>query len=81
VVEEGLKEKEDLVREKGGKIVRTYEEVLRGVGSGIAEGKEVTEMMENERMSWLEGEMEREKRSGRVVEVVMDSQGYKSEKE
>jgi len=81
VVEEGLKEKEGLVREKGAKLGKMYGEELRGVGSGVGEGKEVMEMMENERMSWLEREMEKEKRSGRVVEVVMDSQEDKSEKE
>jgi len=81
VVKKGLRERKDLEKKKGTKIGRTYGEVLRGIGSGIAEGKEVTEIMENEGMSWVEGEMEKEKRSGRVVGVVMDSQGDKSEKE
>ena len=81
VVEEGLKEKEEMARMSGVSGGRTYGEVLRGVGSGVAEGKEVTEKMEEERMRWVEDGIEREKRSGKVVEVVMDSQGDKSEKE
>jgi len=81
VVEKGLKEKEDLKEKIGAKMGRTYGEVLREVGSGTAEGEDVTEKMESERMSWVENEVEREKRSGRVVEVVMDSQGDKSEKD
>ena len=80
VVEEGLKEKEELVRLNGVKGGRTYGEVLRGVGEGV-EDKEVNEKMEKERMSWVEDGIEREKRSGKVVEVVMDSQGESSGKE
>ena len=81
VVVEGVKEKEEMAKMSGVKGGRTYGEVLRGVGSGIAEGKEVTEKMEEERMKWVEDNIEREKRSGKVVEIVMDSQGEKSEKE
>ena len=81
VVEEGLREKEEMERVSGVKGGRTYGEVLRGVGSGVAEGREVTEKMEEERMKWVEDGIEREKRSGKVVEVVMDLQGEKSEKE
>ena len=80
VVEEGLKDKEELVKCEGVKGGRTYGEVLRGDGLGI-EDEEVNERMENERMSWVESGIEREKRSGRVVEMVMDSQGDKSEKD
>jgi len=80
VLEEGQREREDLKKEVGAKGGRTYGEVLRGVGSGIAEGKEVTEKMEEERMKWVENSMEREKRSGMVVEMVMDSQGEMSGK-
>ena len=71
VVEEGLKEKEELVRMNGVKGGRTYGEVLKGVGEGV-EDEVVNEKMERERMSWVEDSIEREKRSGKVVEVVMD---------
>ena len=81
VMEEGLREREELERLSGVNGGRTYGEVLRGVGSGVAEGEEVTEKLEEERMKWVEEGIEREKRSGKVVEVVMDSQGEKSEKE
>ena len=81
VMEEGLKEKEEMARLSGVKGGRTYGEVLRGVGSGIAEGEEVTMKMEEERMKWVEDSIEREKRSGKVVEVVMDSQEEKSGRE
>ena len=81
VMEEGLKEKEEMARMSEVSGGRTYGEVLRGVGSGVAEGEEVTEKMEEERMRWVEDGIEREKRSGKVVEVVMDSQGDKSERE
>jgi len=81
VLEVGQKEREELKSEVGAKGGRTYGEVLRGVGSGIAEGKEVTEKMEEERMKWVENSIERERRSGRVVEMVMDSQGEASGKE
>jgi len=81
VLEVGQKEKEDLKREVGAKGGRTYGEVLRGVGSGVAEGKEVMEKMEEERMKWVEDSIEREKRSGKVVEMVMDSQGELSGRE
>ena len=81
VMEEGLKEKEEMTRLSGVKGGRTYGEVLRGVGSGVAEGEEVTEKMEEERMKWVEDGIEREKRSGKVVEVVMDSQADMSGKE
>ena len=80
VLEVGQKEREELKGEVGTKGGRTYGEVLRGVGSGIAEGREVTEKMEEERMKWVESGMEREKRSGKVVEMVMDSQGEASGK-
>ena len=80
VVEEGLKEREELVRCEGVKGGRTYGEVLRGDGLGV-ENEKVNKRMENERMSWVENSVEREKRSGKVVEMVMDSQGDKSEKE
>ena len=80
VVEEGLKEREELIRCEGVKGGRTYGEVLIGDGLGV-EDEKVNERMENERMSWVENGMEREKRSGRVVEMIMDSQGDKSEKE
>ena len=80
VVEEGLKEREELVKVNGVKGGRTYGEVLKGVGEGI-ENEEVNEKMEKERMSWVEDSIEREKRSGRVVEVVMDSQEESSGKE
>ena len=81
VLEVCQKEREDLKREVGTKGGRTYGEVSRGVGSGIAEGKEVVEKMEEKRMKWVENSMEREKRNGRVVEMVMDSQEEKSGKE
>ena len=80
VVEEGLKEKEELVRMEGVKGGRTYGEVLKGAGEGV-ENKEVNERMEKERMSWIEDGIERERRSGKVVEVVMDSQEESSGKE
>ena len=80
VVEEGLKEKEELVRMNGVKGGRTYGEVLKGAGEGV-ENEEVNEKMEKERMSWVEDGIEREKRSGKVVEVVMDSQEESSGKE
>ena len=80
VVEEGLKEKKELVRLNGVKGGRTYGEVLKEVGKGI-ENEEVNEKMEKKRMSWVEDSIERERRSGRVVEVVMDSQGESSGKE
>ena len=81
VMEEGLKEKEEMTRMSGVKGGRTYGEVLRGVGSGIAEGKEVTGKMEEERVKWVEDGIEREKRSGKVVEVVLDTQGERSGRE
>jgi len=81
VLEVGQREREELKGKVGAKRGRTYGEVLRGVGSGVAEGKDVTEKMEEERMKWVENSMEREKRSGRVVEMVMDSQGEASGKE
>ena len=81
VVEEGVKEKEEMARMSGVKGGRTYGEVLRGVGSGIAEGEEVTEKMEEERMKWVESGIEREKRSGKVVEVILDLQGERSGRE
>jgi len=68
-----------LEKKVGAKGGRTYGEVLRGVGSGIAEGEEVTRMMEEERVSWVESGIERERRSGKVVEVVLDSQEEGSE--
>ena len=84
VVEEGLKEKEEMKRMNGVKGGRTYGEVLKVVGEGI-ENEEVNEKMEKERMSWVEESIERERRSGRVVEVIMDSQeessGKKGKKE
>ena len=80
VVEEGLKEKEELVRLVGGRGGRTYGEVLKGVGEGV-EDEIVNEKMEKERMNWVEDGIEREKRSGKVVEVVMDSQEESSGKE
>ena len=79
VVEEGLKEKEEMKRMNGVKGGRTYEEVLKVVGEGI-ENKEVNEKMEKERMSWVEDSIERERRSGRVVEVIMDWQEESSGK-
>ena len=81
VVEEGIVEKEEMARLSGVKGGRTYGEVLRGVGSGVAEGEEVTEKMEEERMKWVEDGIEREKRSGKVVEVVLDTQGERSGRE
>ena len=80
VVGEGLKEREELVKCEGVKGGRTYGEVLRGDGLGV-EDEAVNERMENERMKWVEDGVEREKRSGRVVEMVMDSQEDKSGKE
>ena len=80
VVEEGLREREELGRCEGVKGGRTYGEVLRGDGLGV-EDEKVNERMEAERMNWVESGMEREKRSGKVVEMVMDSQGDKSERE
>ena len=80
VMKEGLKEKKKLVRMNGVKGGRTYGEVLKGVGEGI-ENEEGNEKMEKERMSWAEDSMKREKRSGKVVEVVIDSQEESSGKE
>ena len=80
VMEVGLKEKEELVRCEGIKGGRTYGEVLKGEGLGV-ENEVVNERMEVERMNWVESRIEREKRSGRVVEMVMDSQGEMSGKE
>jgi len=74
VVVEGVKEKEELVRMVGVKGGRTYGDVLKGVGEGSKIEEKVVEKMEKERMVWLENGMEREERSGKVVEVVMDSQ-------
>ena len=79
VVVEGLKEKEDLVRMVGIKGGRTYGDVLKGVGEGPGVEDKVVKEMEKERMVWLENSMEREERSGKVVEVVMDSQEGKKE--
>ena len=59
---------------------RTYGEVLKGEGLGV-ENEVVNEKMENERIEWVESGIEREKRSGKVVEMVMDSQEDKSGKE
>ena len=73
VVEEGLREKEELVRAEGVKGGRTYGEVLKGVGNRV-ENEEVVERMERERMALVERGIEREERSGKVVEIVMDSQ-------
>ena len=81
VLEEGLKEKEEMARLSRVKEGRTYGEVLRGVGNGGAEGSEVTEKMEEERLKWVENVIEREKRSGKVVEMVMDLQGERSGRE
>ena len=61
-------------KEMGAKGGRRYGEVFMGIGSGVAEGKEVTRKREEERVSWVESGIERERRSGKVVEVVMDSQ-------
>ena len=80
VVEEGLKEKEELVRTLGVKGGRTYGEVLKGVGDGV-EDEEVVKRMETERMALVERGIEREERSGKVVEMVMDSQGEMSGKQ
>ena len=80
VVEEGLREKEELVRMNGVRGGRTYGEVLKGAGEGI-EDEKMNEKMEKERMSWVEDGIERERRSGKVVEVVMDSQEESSGKE
>ena len=80
VVEVGLKEKEELVKAVGVKGGRTYGEVLKGVGEGV-EDEEVVKRMEKERMELVEREIEREERSGKVVEMVMDSQGDMSGKE
>ena len=80
VVEEGLKEKEELVRLNGVKGGRTYGEVLKGVGEGV-EDEKVNEKMEKERMNWVEDGIEREKRSGKVVEMIMDSQEESSGRE
>ena len=80
VVEEGLKEKEELEGCEGVKGGRTYGEVLRGDGLGV-EDEVVNGRMECERMSWVESGIEREKRSGKVVEMVMDTQGDRSGKE
>ena len=80
VVEEGLREKEELVRVEGVKGERTYREVLRGVGEGV-EDEKVNERMEKERVDWVEKSIEREVRSGRVMEMVMDSQEKMSGKE
>ena len=80
VVGEGVREKEELVKLNGVKGGRTYGEVLKGVGEGI-EDEEVNEKMEKERISWVEDGIEREKRSGKVVEVVIDSQEESSGKE
>ena len=80
VVEVGLKEKEELVRCEGVKGGRTYGEVLRRDGLGV-EDEKVNERVENERLSWVESGVEREKRSGKVVEMVIDSQGDMSGKE
>jgi len=74
VLEVGQREREDLKKEVGTKGGRMYGVVLRGVGSGVAEGKEVTEKMEEERMKWVESGIERERRSGKVIEMVMVSQ-------
>ena len=81
VVVEGLKEKEDLVRMVGVKGGRTYGDVLKGVGEGSGVEEKVVKKMEKERMVWLENSMEREERSGKVVEVVMDSQEGKGKVE
>ena len=80
VIEEDLKEKEELVRMNGVKGSRTYGGVLGGVGEGVEDG-EVNKMMEKERMNWVEEGIERERRSGKVVEIVMDSQEESSGKE
>ena len=73
-VREGLKEKEDLVRMVGVKGGRSYGDVLKGVGSRKVVEKEVVDKMERERMRWVEESLKREERSGKVVEMVMDSQ-------
>lgn len=80
-VVEMVKEKEEMVKVSGVKGGRMYGEVLREGGCGIGEGREMTEKMEMERMKWVEDSIEREKRSGKVVEVSMDLQGERSEKE
>ena len=73
VVKEGLKEKEELIRVEGVKGGRTYREVLKGVGEGI-EYEKINEKMESERVAWVENGIEGERSSGKVVEMVMDSQ-------
>ncbi|PUU76969.1 hypothetical protein B9Z19DRAFT_1128955 [Tuber borchii] len=81
VVESGLKEKESLKKEVAVEGGRSYSEVLRGTPEGEEEMEELAEKKDIEVKKWLDDSLERERRSGKVVEVVMDSQSGKSEEE
>ncbi|PUU73252.1 hypothetical protein B9Z19DRAFT_1069147 [Tuber borchii] len=81
VVENGLREKEDLKREVAVEGGRSYSEVLRGSPEGEEEIEELAEKKDIEVKKWLDDSLERERRSGKVVEVVMDSQSGKSEED
>ncbi|PUU82329.1 hypothetical protein B9Z19DRAFT_1120962 [Tuber borchii] len=81
VVERGLKEKEDLKKEVAVEGGRSYSEVLRGTPEREDEMEELTEKKDVEIKKWLDDSLERERRSGKVVEVVMDSQSGKSEED
>ncbi|PUU74862.1 hypothetical protein B9Z19DRAFT_1132432 [Tuber borchii] len=79
VVEDGLKEKEKLRKEVVVEGGRSYSEVLQG-GDEEKDGI-LAEKKEKEIVKWLDESLERERRSGKVVEVIMDSQSGKSEED
>ncbi|PUU81380.1 hypothetical protein B9Z19DRAFT_1062735 [Tuber borchii] len=81
VVENGLKEKEGLKKVVAVEGGRSYSEVLRGTPEDESEMEELAEKKDIEVKRWLDDSLERERRSGKVVEVIMDSQSGKSEEE
>ncbi|PUU74177.1 hypothetical protein B9Z19DRAFT_1159781 [Tuber borchii] len=73
VVENRLKEKEELKKEVVVEGGRSYSEVLGGSKEKDRESEKLEEKKEKEMIRWLEDSLERERRRGKVVEVVMDS--------
>ncbi|PUU74721.1 hypothetical protein B9Z19DRAFT_1132703 [Tuber borchii] len=79
-VEDGLKEKEELKMRKAVIGGRSYSEVLKG-GESNGRGDGLEEKKDVEIKKWLDDSLAREERSGKVVEVIMDSQSGKSKEE
>ncbi|PUU74724.1 hypothetical protein B9Z19DRAFT_1132706 [Tuber borchii] len=80
VVEDGLKEKEELKMWKAVVGGRSYSEALKG-GESNRRGDGLEEKKDVEIKKWLDDSLAREERSGKVVKVIMDSQSRKSKEE